>query len=121
MSLEINTPNQIQSQDRSPQQASVENRIEEEASPLKQSNAENGTQNTQNIPRDDGVEYGAWNAVRDFVRAEEDTRKEVISPTEQIRLVLLGQAEAGKSTVISRVFDVPEEEVCSPTAHDRLS
>jgi hypothetical protein len=111
MSREETTPNQTQNENSRSPQASVEDEVEEEAGKQEQNNVPNGT---HDIPHADGVEYGAGNEIRAFVRAEEDTRKEVMPTTLQIRLVLLGRAEAGKSTVISRVFDVPEKEVCLP-------
>jgi hypothetical protein len=119
MSHEASTPNQTQNENSRPHQASVEDEAEGEAGRPEQNNVGSGTQNTNGIPHEDGVEYGANNEVIAFERAEADTRKEVMPPTEQIRLVLLGRAEAGKSTVISRVFDVPEEEVCLELTDER--
>ena len=56
----------------------------------------------------DNVENGGMNAIRDFGRAEHDTRKEVVPPTDKIRLLIIGRTGVGKSTLISRVFGVPE-------------
>ncbi len=46
-------------------------------------------------------------------RLERDTHKEAVEETDQIRLVLLGRAGIGKSTLVSRVFDISESEVRS--------
>lgn len=112
MSREETTPNQTQNENIRSHQANVEDEVEEEAGRQEQNNVPNSMYNRNGIPHADGVEYGAGNEINAFMRAEEDTRKEVMPASEQIRLVLLGRAEAGKSTMISRVFDVPEEEVC---------
>ena len=52
------------------------------------------------------VENGAENA-----RIERDTYKEAVDEHDQIRLVILGHSGIGKSTIVSRVFGIPEEEV----------
>jgi putative ribosome biogenesis GTPase RsgA len=51
-------------------------------------------------------EFGAESA-----RLDRDTYKEVTDDADQIRLVILGQSGIGKSTIVSRVFGIPEEEV----------
>jgi len=43
----------------------------------------------------------------------QDTFKEVVDEGDQIRIVILGQSGIGKSTIVSRVFGIPEEEVNS--------
>jgi putative ribosome biogenesis GTPase RsgA len=54
------------------------------------------------------VENGAENA-----RLDRDTFKDALDETDQIRLVILGESGIGKSTLVSRVFGIPEEEVSS--------
>ncbi|KAE8442237.1 hypothetical protein EG329_003708 [Mollisiaceae sp. DMI_Dod_QoI] len=105
MSREESTPSQTQNENSRSHQASVEDEVGEEVSRQEQSNVPNGTHNRNDIPPADSVEYGAGNEIRAFVRAEEDTRREVMpanQKTEQIRLVLLGRAEARKSSLRKR-------------------
>jgi predicted GTPase len=59
----------------------------------------------------DNVENGGSFAIREFTRAEHDTRKEVIPPTDKIRLLIIGRTGVGKSTLVSRVFGIPEAKV----------
>jgi putative ribosome biogenesis GTPase RsgA len=52
------------------------------------------------------VEHSAKSA-----RSDLDTYKEILQEIDQIRLVILGESGIGKSTLVSRVFGIPEEEV----------
>ncbi len=54
------------------------------------------------------VENSAKNAPLDL-----DTYKEILEEIDQIRLVILGESGIGKSTLVSRVFGIPEKEVSS--------
>jgi len=60
------------------------------------------------------VENAAENALQaalQIARQERDAYKEVVPPTDQIRLLIIGRTGVGKSTIISRVFGVSEEDV----------
>jgi predicted GTPase len=46
-------------------------------------------------------------------RLNRDTGKETVDESDPIRLVILGESGIGKSTLISRVFGISEEEVSS--------
>ena len=59
----------------------------------------------------DNVENGGAYAIRELARAEHDTRKVVVPPTDKIRLLIIGRTGVGKSTLVSRVFGVPETKV----------
>ena len=63
------------------------------------------------ISHEDGVEYGARNAIREFERAEEDNAKKLCHQPNKFVSSLVERNQENQQPSVGS-FDVPEEEVC---------